>query len=43
MSLEYIQFPLIPLPIKEAIIPFKKSQTLQPKFPLIPLPIKEAI
>ncbi len=37
-------FPLIPLPIKEAVegtIPWYERQLLE--FPLIPLPIKEAV
>ena len=37
-------FPLIPLPIKEAILLMKQeSLTSLRKFPLIPLPIKEAM
>ena len=39
------KFPLIPLPIKEAISPDDVCQVSNslPPFPLIPLPIKEAI
>ena len=36
-------FPLIPLPIKEAISAKVTPIKNHPKFPLIPLPIKEAI
>jgi hypothetical protein len=35
------KFPLIPLPIKEAVFEPKDSLVIQ--FPLIPLPIKEAV
>jgi hypothetical protein len=38
-------FPLIPLPIKEAMMinPFQPQLIREVRFPLIPLPIKEAI
>jgi len=36
-------FPLIPLPIIEAILRKKIRALRDPKFPLIPLPIIEAI
>ncbi len=44
MSFASAEFPLIPLPIKEAVL--KEGETLQDvkaEFPLIPLPIKEAV
>ncbi len=39
----YKAFPLIPLPIKEAVILMELVLSLMGKFPLIPLPIKEAV
>ncbi len=37
-------FPLIPLPIKEAVLTAKAFAKIEDKaFPLIPLPIKEAV
>ena len=42
-SIEENEFPLIPLPIKEAIKVEKKEERKVQEFPLIPLPIKEAI
>ena len=36
-------FPLIPLPIKEAMIENANAEEIEAAFPLIPLSIKEAI
>ncbi len=38
-----VRFPLIPLPIKEAVSEFGFGYGAIVKFPLIPLPIKEAV
>jgi|694.fasta_scaffold88024_3 hypothetical protein len=44
MIVAILKFPLIPLPIKEAIVPSIVVADETPEgFPLIPLPIKEAI
>ncbi len=37
---ELPRFPLIPLPIKEAVLQYRTSRGYE-SFPLIPLPIKE--